>query len=55
MKKKEEGIELARQIIREWPDTTLLGRRPHQIVSAFGISLQVADAMLKEERRRRNL
>jgi hypothetical protein len=55
LKNKNEGVELARNIIRDWPDTTLLGKRPHQIVAAFGISLQVADAMLKEERRRRNL
>lgn len=55
LKNNTEGVELARKIVRDWPDTTLLGKRPHQIVAAFGISMQVADALLKEERRRRNL
>lgn len=55
LKRNTEGVELARKIVRDWPDTTLLGKRPHQIVAAFGISLDIADALLKEERRRRNL
>ena len=55
LKTNIEGVELARKIIRDWPDTTLIGKRPHQIVAAFGISLQIAEGLLKEERRRRNL
>jgi hypothetical protein len=54
MKNKHEGTELAFQIIRDWPDTTLLGKRPHQVSAAFGISLDTAERLLKEERRRRN-
>ena len=54
MNKKVDGSELAFKIIRDWPDTTLLGKRPHQIVSAFGISLPTAERLLKDERRRRN-
>lgn len=50
-----EGAELARKIIRDWPDVTLIGKRPHQLVAAFGITVAVADGLLKEERRRRNL
>ena len=38
----------------DWPDTTLLGKRPHHITAAFGISLDTAERLLKEERRRRN-
>ncbi len=55
LKTNIEGVELARKIIHDWPDTTLIGKRPHQIVAAFGISLQIAEGLLKEERRRRNL
>jgi len=55
LKKNTEGVDLARNIIRDWPDTTLLGKRPHQIVEAFGISITEADTLLKQERRRRNL
>jgi hypothetical protein len=54
IKNKHEGTELAFQIIRDWPDTTLLGKRPHQVSAAFGISLDTAERLLKEERRRRN-
>lgn len=54
IKNKHEGSELAFQIIRDWPDTTLLGKRPHQVSAAFGISLDTAERLLKEERRRRN-
>lgn len=50
-----EGVELARKIIRDWPDTTLIGKRPHQVVAAFGITMAVAEGLLKDERRRRNL
>jgi hypothetical protein len=53
-KNKHEGTELAFRIIRDWPDTTLLGKRPHHITAAFGISLDTAERLLKEERRRRN-
>lgn len=55
MKKRNEGEELAAKIIRDWPDTTLIGKRPHQIVSAFGIDIVTADRLLKTERRRRGL
>ena len=55
MKKKNEGEELAEKIVRDWPDTTLIGKRPHEMVAAFGIGLAVADAMLKRERKRRGL
>jgi hypothetical protein len=54
IKNKQQGSELAFQIIRDWPDTTLLGKRPHHITAAFGISLDTAERLLKEERRRRN-
>jgi hypothetical protein len=54
IKNKREGEELAFRIIRDWPDTTLLGKRPHHITAAFGISLDTAERLLKEERRRRN-
>jgi hypothetical protein len=54
IKNKHEGSELAFKIIRDWPDTTLLGKRPHQVSAAFGISLDTAERLLKEERRRRN-
>jgi hypothetical protein len=53
-KNKNEGRELAFRIIRDWPDTTLLGKRPHQVSAAFGISLDTAERLLKDERRRRN-
>ena len=53
-KKKHEGEELAFKISRDWPDTTLLGKRPHHLAAAFGISLDTAERLLKEERRRRN-
>lgn len=53
-KNKHEGTELAFRIIRDWPDTTLLGKRPHHITAAFGISLPTAERLLKDERRRRN-
>lgn len=55
MKKKNEGAELAAKIIRDWPDTTLIGKRPHEVVAAFGVDLSTADALLKSERRRRGL
>lgn len=55
LKKRNEGVELAQKIIRDWPDTTLIGKRPHQLVQAFGISITDADVLLKQERRRRNL
>jgi hypothetical protein len=51
---KHEGRELAFQIIRDWPDTTLIGKRPHHLAAAFGITLPVAEELLKAERRRRN-
>jgi len=54
LKNKREGEELAFRIIRDWPDTVLLGKRPHQITAAFGISMETAESLLKEERRRRN-
>jgi hypothetical protein len=54
LKNKQEGRELAFRIIRDWPDTTLLGKRPHHIANAFGISLDTAEGLLKDERRRRN-
>lgn len=54
LKSKHEGRELAYQIIRDWPDTTLIGKRPHHIAAAFGITLPVAEELLKAERRRRN-
>lgn len=54
LKNKHEGTELAFRIIHDWPDTTLLGKRPHHITAAFGISLDTAERLLKEERRRRN-
>ncbi len=54
MKNKHEGRELAFQIIRDLPDTALLGKRPHHLAAAFGISLDTAERLLKEERRRRN-
>jgi hypothetical protein len=54
IKNKREGEELAFKIIRDWPDTTLLGKRPHHITAAFGISLDTAERLLKDERRRRN-
>ena len=54
IKNKREGEELAFKIIRDWPDTTLLGTRPHHITAAFGISLDTAERLLKDERRRRN-
>lgn len=54
LKNKHEGAELAFRIIRDWPDTTLLGKRPHHLAAAFGISLDTAERLLKEERRRRN-
>jgi hypothetical protein len=54
IKNKREGEELAFRIIRDWPDTTLLGKRPHHITAAFGISLDTAERLLKDERRRRN-
>jgi hypothetical protein len=53
-KNKREGEELAFRIIRDWPDTTLLGKRPHHITAAFGISLDTAERLLKDERRKRN-
>lgn len=55
MKKRSEGEELAEKIVRDWPDTALIGKRPHEMVAAFGIGLAVADALLKKERRRRGL
>jgi len=55
MKKRSEGEELAEKIVRDWPDTTLIGKRPHEMVAAFGIGLAVADALLKKERKRRGL
>ena len=54
LKNKHEGRALAFRIIRDWPDTTLLGKRPHHIANAFGISLDTAEGLLKDERRRRN-
>jgi hypothetical protein len=54
IKNKNEGAELAFRIIRDWPDTTLLGKRPHHITAAFGITLPTAERLLKDERRRRN-
>ena len=54
IKNKREGEELAFRIIRDWPDTTLLGKRPHHLAAAFGISLDTAERLLKDERRRRN-
>jgi len=54
LKNKHEGRELAFQIIRDLPDTTLLGKRPHHVATAFGISLDTAERLLKEERRRRD-
>jgi hypothetical protein len=54
IKNKHEGAELAFKIICDWPDTTLLGKRPHHLAAAFGISLDTAERLLKEERRRRN-
>jgi hypothetical protein len=55
LKKNTEGVELARNVIRDWPDTTLLGRRPHEVVAAFAVTLPQAEELLKQERRRRNL
>jgi hypothetical protein len=54
MKNKHEGRELAFRIIRDLPDTALLGKRPHHITAAFGISLDTAERLLKDERRKRN-
>lgn len=54
IKNKREGEELAFRIICDWPDTTLLGKRPHHLAAAFGISLDTAERLLKDERRKRN-
>lgn len=55
LRKKISGHELARKMVRDWNDDTLLNREPHELAYAFGISRTEADQIIKAERYRRDL
>ncbi len=55
LRKKITGHELARKMVRDWNDDTLLNREPHELAYAFGISRTEAEQIIKAERYRRDL
>lgn len=53
--KKSEGFTVAQEVMSGWPDTTLMGKRPYEICSAFGVTIVEAEELLKSERKKRNM
>ena len=53
--KKVSGYELARKMVREWSDDTLMTRESHELAYTYGISRSEAEKIFKEERSRRDL
>lgn len=53
--KKTTSVDMARKMVREWPDTTLMERDPFELTYTYGISRSEADKIVKDERYRRNL
>ncbi len=46
---------MARKMVREWPDATLMERDPFELTYTYGVSRSEADKIIKDERYRRNL
>jgi hypothetical protein len=53
--KRSKGYELALQTVRGWSDSTLMERDPHELTYTFGVRLDEANVIFKEERYRRDL
>lgn len=53
--KKVSSDELARKMVREWPDTMLMDRDPFELAYTYGVSRKEAEKIIKDERYRRNL
>jgi hypothetical protein len=53
--KKLSSVDMARKMVREWPETMLMERDPFELVYTYGVSHLEADKIIKDERYRRNL
>jgi hypothetical protein len=53
--KKVSGRDLARKMVRDWPDDVLMTREPHELAYTYGVSRSEAEKIFKEERLRRDL
>ena len=53
--KKVSGRDLARKMVRDWPDDVLMKREPHELAYTYGVSRSEAEKIFKEERLRRDL
>lgn len=53
--KKVKGQDLARKMVRDWPDDVLMTRESHELAYTYGISRSEAEKIFKEERFRRDL
>lgn len=53
--KKLTGSELARKMVRDWPNDVLQAREPHELAYTYGVSRSEAEKIFKEERERRDL
>lgn len=53
--KKVSGRDLARKMVRDWPDDALMTREPHELAYTYGVSRSEAEKIFKEERLRRDL
>lgn len=53
--KKVSSDELARKMVREWSNTALMEREPHELAYTYGVSRKEAEKIIKDERYRRNL
>lgn len=53
--KKVSGQDLARKMVRDWPDDVLMTREPYELAYTYGVSRSEAEKIFKEERLRRDL
>jgi hypothetical protein len=53
--KKVNSVDMARKMVREWPDAALMERDPFELTYTYGVSRSDADKIIKDERYRRNL
>lgn len=53
--KRVSSQELARKMVRDWPDDVLMKREPHELAYTYGVSRSEAEKIFKEERLRRDL
>lgn len=53
--KKVSSAELARKMVREWSNSALMDRDPHELAYTYGVSRREAEKIIKDEHYRRNL